>query len=87
MCFTVVFLTVACDTADTTLVREAKEAEIEGRVISNEYMEVWYPQSFKPGFPQYIERDFEAGANFICDEIKIKYQRDICSEEQIRWRR
>jgi hypothetical protein len=58
-----------------------------GRVISNELMSEMYPKSFSPGSPEYLERDFEAGADFICDEIKIKYQRDICSESEINWRR
>lgn len=76
-------LTAACD---SSLVREAKQAERDGRIISNELMSGMYPKSFRPGRPPYLERDFEAGADFICDEIKIKLERDICSEPQINWR-
>ncbi|WP_173205234.1 hypothetical protein [Sphingopyxis sp. BSNA05] len=76
-------LTTACN---SSLVEEAKQAEKDGRVISNEAMSALYPQSFRSGSPKYLERDFEAGADFICDEIKAKYQRDICSEEEINWR-
>jgi len=35
---------------------------------------------------RYLERDFEAGANFICDEIMIKRGRDICAESDINFR-
>jgi hypothetical protein len=83
LCISLVALTSACD---SSLVREAKQAEDDGEVISNEIMTAMYPQSFQPGFPQYLERDFEAGADFICDEIQFEYQRDICSEPQINWR-
>jgi len=83
LCFPALALTTACN---TSLIEEAKQAEIDGRVISNELMSELYPQSFRPGSPKYLERDFEAGADFICDEIKAKYQRDICSEEKINWR-
>jgi hypothetical protein len=76
-------LTTACD---SSLIREAEQAEGEGRTINNEVMLGMYPQSFRPGQPPYLERDFEAGAEFICDDIKIKYKRDICSEPQIHWR-
>lgn len=71
---------------DSSLVREAKNAESDGRTISNDVMKQLYPSSFRPGEPAYLERDFEAGADFICDEIKIKLRRDVCSEEQINWR-
>jgi len=84
LCLTAAFLIVGCD---TSLIREAKGAENEGRVIHNEVMGAMYPQSFQPGSPEYLERDFEAGADFICNEIKAKYQRDICSEKQMNWRR
>jgi hypothetical protein len=76
-------LTTACS---SSLIDEAKRAENDGWVISNELMSANYPQSFRAGSPKYLERDFEAGADFICDEIKIKYQRDICSEPKINWR-
>jgi hypothetical protein len=68
------------------LVQEAKEAEDDGRVISNEIMQEMYPASFRPGNPKYLERDFEAGADFICDEIKIHYGSDLCAEPKIKWR-
>lgn len=57
-----------------------------GPTISNELMSAMYPQSFRPGDPEYLERDFEAGADFICDEIEIQYQRDICAGPEINWR-
>ncbi len=84
LCVPAVFAITGCD---SPVIREAKEAESEGRVINNEAMRAMYPASFRPGSPQYLERDFEAGAEFICDEIKVKYKRDICSEERMNWRR
>lgn len=72
---------------DSSIVKEAKKAEREGRVISNELMAEMYPSSFRDGTPPYLERDFEAGADFICDEIERKYKRDICAESDIGWRR
>jgi hypothetical protein len=71
---------------NSSLVREAKEAESEGRTIDNEMMQVMYPASFRPGNPKYLERDFEAGADFICDEIERHYGRDLCAEPKIKWR-
>ena len=71
---------------DSQLIRNAKEAEDEGRVILNDVMAEMYPQSFRRGHPPYLERDFEAGADFICAEIKAKHERDICSEPEINWR-
>ena len=76
-------LTTACD---SSVIREAKRAEHDGRTVSNETMSSLYPRTFRPGHPPYLERDFEAGADFICDEIKIKAKRDICSEPEIKWR-
>jgi hypothetical protein len=84
LCVPALALTTACN---SSLIEEAKHAEKNGRVISNEMMQQMYPKSFSPGSPEYLERDFEAGADFICDEIKIKYQRDICSESEMNWRR
>ncbi|MEH6758143.1 MAG: hypothetical protein V7676_11570 [Parasphingorhabdus sp.] len=83
LCFPALALTTACN---SSLVEEAKQAENDGRIISNEAMSELYPQSFRPGSPKYLERDFEAGADFICDEIKAQYQRDICTEGKINWR-
>jgi len=45
-----------------------------------------YPNSFSPADPPDLERDFEAGADFICDEIKQKRGKDLCSEADINWR-
>lgn len=83
LCIPILALTTGCE---SKLTREAREAEEDGRVISNEMMSQMYPKSFRPGTPQYLERDFEAGADFICDEIRIKYDRDICKESEIKWR-
>ncbi len=66
------------------LSREARKAERDGRVIDNSVMGQLYHKSYRSGDPVYLERDFEAGADFICDEIKLKERRDICSE--IGWR-
>ena len=57
-----------------------------GPRISNEMMSEMYPSSFRSGSPPYLERDFEAGANFICDDIKQKRHKDICAEGDIHWR-
>ena len=67
------------------LVSEAASAESDGRTISNETMQVFYPHSFRAGSPKYLERDFEAGADLICDQIRIAYREDICSKEEIGW--
>lgn len=56
-------------------------------VISNELMQEMYPDTFRSGDPPYLERDFEAGADFICDEVKTETGRDLCSEPNINWRR
>lgn len=80
----VVALAAAC--GDSSLVQEAREAENDGRIINNEAMGAMYPASYRAGYPPYLERDFEAGADFICDEIRSKYERDICSEDEINWR-
>lgn len=69
------------------VVTEAFEAERDGRIISNKLMTEMYPSTFRKGEPPYLERDFEAGADFICDEIKMKRKRDICAEADINWRR
>ncbi len=68
------------------VVTEAKRAEEDGQVISNDLMKQWYPNTYKPGTPSYLERDFEAGADLICDQILYEYKRDICSESKIHWR-
>lgn len=69
-----------------SVVTEATQASIEGRVIDNDIMRVTYPNSFKSGSPPYLERDFEAGADFICDEMQIELGYDICSSAEINWR-
>ena len=66
--------------------RDAQQAEEAGEVISNSAMSADYPETFKPGEPAYLERDFEAGADFICDEVERVEGRDICAEREIRWR-
>lgn len=66
---------------------EAATAQNEGRIINNEMMAATYPGTFRPGKPPYLERDFEAGADFICDEIKLKRGKDICADTDIKWRR
>jgi hypothetical protein len=68
------------------VVAEAVTADREGRIINNQMMSSMYPNSFSPADPPYLERDFEAGANFICDEIKQKRGKDLCSEADINWR-
>ncbi|MGR4893309.1 hypothetical protein ACIPPQ_19965 [Sphingopyxis sp. LARHCG72] len=83
LCIPLLLLTSACDSA---IVDEAQRAEDEGAVVNNGTMEAMYPETFRPGSPAYLERDFEAGADFICDEIKAKHKRDICSEPDIHWR-
>lgn len=83
LCVPLLLLTSACDSA---IVEEAERAEDEGAVVNNEAMVAMYPRTFRPGSPAYLERDFEAGAEFICDEIKLKHRRDICSEPELNWR-
>lgn len=85
-CFCIPAL-VFISACDSPLIQEAQKAEDEGRVISNELMFGMYPQTFRPAQPQYLERDFEAGADFICDEVEAAYERDICAEPDIDWRR
>ncbi len=43
----------------------------DGSKIDNEIMQLMYPESFRPGNPEYLERDLEAGADFIC--MRSKY--------------
>jgi len=81
----VLITTSSCQ--NTELQQEARQAEKDGRVINNDMMTATYPSTFKPGTPAYLERDFEAGADFICDEIKLKHKRDLCAEDRIGWRK
>lgn len=83
LCIPLILLASACD---SSVIQEAQRAESDGHLINNEAMAEMYPQSFRAGEPQYLERDFEAGANFICDEIKAKHGEDICAEYDINWR-
>src|SRR3546814_16542696 len=53
-------------------------------VISNELMAEMYPETFRPGDPPYSEREFASGADFICEEIKAAYKRDLRTEERSR---
>lgn len=69
------------------VVTEAARAQNEGQIINNEMMAANYPETFRSGKPPYLERDFEAGADFICDEIKLKRGQDICADTDIKWRR
>ena len=87
LCIPLLTLTTACGVSDSSIIREAKEAEKEDRIINNELMYEMYPKSFRKGNPQYLERDFEAGVNFMCDEFRVQYKRDICAEPEIHWRR
>jgi hypothetical protein len=69
------------------VVTEAARAQNEGQIINNEMMAATYPETFRSGKPPHLERDFEAGADFICDEIKLKCGQDICADTDIKWRR
>ncbi len=86
LCLPIALLS-ACGAGDSALVREAREAEADGRVLDNDIMYQTYPKSYRAGSPKYLERDYEAGVNFMCDEIRDKYKRDICAEPEINWRR
>jgi hypothetical protein len=86
-CVSLLSLTAACGVTDSSVVSEARLAEQEGRIIDNELMYSMYPKSFRKGNPKYLERDFEAGVNFMCDEFRAQYGKDICAEPAIHWRR
>lgn len=81
-----VTLIVGVTACDSQLIREAKEAEDKGATIDNDVMAAMFPQAFRRGDPAYLERDFEAGADFICAQIKTKHKRDLCSEPEIDWK-
>lgn len=87
LCISLLPFVTACDASESSLIREAKEAEKDGRIIDNEAMYQLYPKSYRKGNPQYLERDFEAGADFMCDEFRVQYKKDICAEPEIKWRR
>ena len=87
LCISLLPFTTACGVSDSSIIREAKEAEKEGRIIDNKLMYEMYPKSFRKGNPKYLERDFEAGVDFMCDEFRVQYKRDICAESEIHWRR
>jgi hypothetical protein len=69
-----------------TVMYETVIALKNGRIINNEIMSAQYPSSFRPGTPPYLERDFEAGADFICDAIEKKYGKYFCGRDGINWR-
>ncbi len=71
---------------ESQLVREASSAERDGRTINNQMMPIFYPKTYRTGNPQYLERDFEAGADLICDEIESRFYKDMCSKDGIGWR-
>ena len=87
LCIFLLPLIAACGVTDSSIVREARQAEEEGRIIDNEMMLSVYPKSYRKGHPKYLERDFEAGANFMCDEFRAQYGKDVCAEPEIKWRR
>ena len=87
LCISLLPFATACGVSDSSIIREAKDAEKEERIINNELMYQMYPKSFRKGNPQYLERDFEAGVDFMCDEFRVKYNRDVCAEPEINWRR
>ncbi|CAN1544776.1 hypothetical protein MCEMIH15_01910 [Caulobacteraceae bacterium] len=87
ICISLLPLITACGDTDSSVVREARLAEAEGRIIDNELMLSMYPKSFRKGHPKYLERDFEAGVNFMCDEFRAQYGKDVCAEPEIHWRR
>ena len=65
----------------------AQQEAKEGRLILNEGWLVSEEEklAFKPATPQYLERDFEAGADYICDQFLIKTKEDFC-HTIIKWR-
>ena len=79
-------LTGCSSPSESPIITEAKKAEKDGQVILNDFMVESYPITYKRGSPSYLERDYEAGANLICDQILYEYSRDICSESKIHWR-
>lgn len=76
----------ACSEPTSAIIEEAERAERNGNIISDRLMSEMYPHSYRNSGPQYLERDFEAGADLICDEIERQYERDICAESDINWR-
>jgi len=78
--------TVFFNMSRSQLVKEAIAAEKDGRTINNMLMRGMYPKTFNAGRPPYLERDFEAGADFVCDEIQAEFKMDMCSQEGIGWR-
>lgn len=51
LCMSLLTLTTACGVAESSIIREAKEAEKEERIINNELMYEMYPKSFRKGNP------------------------------------
>jgi hypothetical protein len=87
LCIASLPLLASCGITDSSIVREARQAEEEGRIIDNDLMYSMYPKSYRKGHPKYLERDFEAGVNFMCDEFRAEYGKDVCAEPEINWRR
>jgi hypothetical protein len=78
---------IALTASQSQLVKEARAAEADGRTINNDTMQTFYPQDFRAGYPAYLERDFEAGADLICNAIQNEFNQDLCSTNGgIGWR-
>ena len=83
----VIVCLLALTASESQLVKEATAAEADGRTINNEMMQKIYPRDFRAGYPAYLERDFAAGADLICDAIRTEYNQDLCSTKNgIGWR-
>lgn len=67
------------------IAKHAVATEQKGQLINNEIMTLFHPTSYRSGHPQYLERDFEAGADFICREVMSTYGLDVCSSQGINW--
>src|SRR3546814_19751763 len=83
ICVPLLLIASGCE---SPVVNKAKDAVNRDEIIGNQIMSEMYPQSFRPGTPQYIERDFEAGAHFICDAINAKQKRDNYAESALNHR-
>lgn len=72
--------------SNNPVVQKCINAVKEKELISNDTMAIMYPHTYHKASPQYLEIDFEAGADFICDTIQYHYKTDICSTKEIHWR-
>src|SRR3546814_19244315 len=77
ICVPLLLIASGCE---SPVVNKAKDAVNRDEIIDNQIMSEMYTQSFRPGPPQYIERDFEAGANFNGPGIKTNQTRTICAD-------